>query len=460
MATYPWEQYTANTQSTASSQGAQTQSNPWTQYKPKNYTFYGNASDIALAKANGMQGNFIDVSTYGQGSIVKDLQHAWSTGANPYVLGGAGATGGISDELLKQINQNGVNIARIGGKDRYEVQSNLKNFYNQQAQAPLDFSQLRTEQASIEDIAAKYGIDFSRDYAKRQAEAEAQAKRLAVEAQQRQNATSKQENLQSIDNSVRDASQGIDRNYFLQGLQQAQNQTNSGLNAGIAADQNLRLTMAQQAELAPIYRDAALATTQENNRFSNKELELLDQLGLINTESLAREESLFSDRLWKGMESAMQLTESERAQNNNFAQWMLSQRGQNLDNIQSQNQLKENARQFDANLDWNKYQYANMSAAERSQSQLAYAQLAQEKAQFASEDAWRKYQYNNLSASDKARMDQDIKQFGQEMAWRKYELEYSSKMGLATAQAQAGMSYGNGIVGPPASGSVSGFRMP
>lgn len=456
--TYPWEQY--STQGTPSQSQSQTQANPWEQYKPKTYTFYGGANDIALAKANGMQGNFIDISTYGQDSIVKDLQHAWSTGANPYVLGGAGATRGISDEILSRVNQNGVNIARIGGKDRYEVQENLKNFYNQQAQAPLDFSQLRTEQASIEDIAKKYGIDFSRDYAKRQAEAEAQAKRIAVEAQQRQNATSKQENLQSINNSVRDASQGIDRSYFLQGLQQAQNQTNSGLNAGIAADQNLRLTMAQQAELAPVYRDAALARSQENNRFTNEELDLLAQMGLINTESLAREESLYSDRLWKGMESAMQLTEAERAQNNNFAQWMLSQRGQNLDNIQAYNQLQENSRQFDANLDWNKYQYANMSAAERSQSQLAYAQLAQEKAQFASEDAWRRYTYNNMSASDKAQLDRDIKQFGETMAWNKYELEYSSKMSLATAQAQSGATYGNGIVGPPTSGTVSGFKMP
>lgn len=62
-------------------------------------TYYGSKTDIELAKQSGIQGKFYDVSSYGDDSKYKDLLHAYKTGANPVILGGAGAVGGINDNL-------------------------------------------------------------------------------------------------------------------------------------------------------------------------------------------------------------------------------------------------------------------------------------------------------------------------------------------------------------------------
>lgn len=432
--------------------------NPWDQYtqKPKVNTYYGNASDIALARSSGVQGNFIDISKYGQGSIIKDIQNAHKTGGNPMILGGAGAKGGVNDALLAQINQNGVNVGRIGGADRYEVQNNLKKYTLEQQAQPVNFDQYRTESATIDDIAKKYGFDYSRDYAKRQAEAEAQAKRNAVADAQRKNSTNKQENLKAIDNNLMNMADSLDRNYFQQYMQQAQNQTNNGLNAGIAADQDLRLAMARQAEMGGAYRDANLGRMQENNRFTNDELRLAESLGLINQEALAREDSLFNDRLQQGFENAQAYTASERDQNLAIMQAALQQRGQDIGQLESFQRLLQENQQFKDTMGWNKYQFNNLSAAQKADNQLAYKRLNEEKRQFASEQAWRKYQYENMSAAEKAQMDQQTKQFGEEMAWKYWETKYASEQALAQIQAEMGVK----PQGPSENGSITPFPTP
>jgi hypothetical protein len=90
--------------------------------------YYGNDVDINLAKQSGLQGRFVDISKYGEDSKYKDLLHAYKTGANPILLGGAGAKGGINDSLYNQLKGSGADIQRIGGKDRYEVQNNLRSY--------------------------------------------------------------------------------------------------------------------------------------------------------------------------------------------------------------------------------------------------------------------------------------------------------------------------------------------
>ena len=149
---------------------------------------------------------------------------------------------------------------------------------------------------TIDGIAAKYGFSFSRDTARQQAEAEAQALRDANADAQRRNASQKQENLASIDANLMNMAEGLDRSYFQQMMQQQQNQVNSGLNGGIAADQDLRLQMARQAEMGSAYRDANLGIMQENNRFTNDDLRLAEALGTINQQALARENSLWEEQ--------------------------------------------------------------------------------------------------------------------------------------------------------------------
>ncbi|MEK3853447.1 hypothetical protein [Cytobacillus sp. FSL H8-0458] len=94
-------------------------------------TYYGNNIDIQNAKNAGLQGKFYDISKYGEKSILTDISNAFKSGANPIILGGAGAVGGINDKIQNQLKQSGVNINRIGGADRYEVLNNAKRFDDQ-----------------------------------------------------------------------------------------------------------------------------------------------------------------------------------------------------------------------------------------------------------------------------------------------------------------------------------------
>jgi hypothetical protein len=115
------------------------------------YVFYGNSVDIRNAKNAGYKdARFIDVSTYGEDSKFKDIMHANKTGANPVILGGAGAKGGISDALYKQLYGSGLKLERIGGADRYEVVDNLKKFMTPKAPTPQQ--QIDNKMGAIEKL--------------------------------------------------------------------------------------------------------------------------------------------------------------------------------------------------------------------------------------------------------------------------------------------------------------------
>src|SRR6185312_15073870 len=124
----------------------------------------------------------------------------------------------------------------------------------------------------------------SREYAERQAEVLAQQKRDAIEAQRK-----------AVENRTMGASEALDRDYFQRYMQQAQNQTESGLNAGLAADQDLRLAMGRQAAMGDVYRDANLHNFQ------------LDQdAGRVEQERLGYEEQLYNERLRQAFDQVQQ----------------------------------------------------------------------------------------------------------------------------------------------------------
>lgn len=148
---------------------------------------------------------------------------------------------------------------------------------------------------TVDSIASKYGFTFNRDAARTQAEAEAQALRDANANAVRQNESANKLNTAKIDANLMNMAEGLDRSYFQQMLGQQQNQVNSGLNAGIASDQDLRLQMARQAEMGSAYRDANLGKMSEQERYTNDQLRLTEALGTINQQSLAREQALMSD---------------------------------------------------------------------------------------------------------------------------------------------------------------------
>ncbi len=220
------------------------------------------------------------------------------------------------DQFTAQRNQQQARFQANTAQNRYnnQAQINKNNYQNQTNNYNNQINQARDNyyaspeyrnynnmmDATINDIAKKYNFDFSREYANRQAEAEAQALRDANANAQRQNQSQNELNTASINANLMNMAEGLDRNYFQQMIGQSQNQVNSGLNAGIAADQDLRLQMARQAEMGGAYRDANLGLMQENQRYTNEDLRLIEALGTINQQAQARAESLYNDRLLQG----------------------------------------------------------------------------------------------------------------------------------------------------------------
>lgn len=226
------------------------------------------------------------------------------------------------------VNKNNYNKSVSGANSSYE-----------QSQAHQDAS--KWNNATIQDIASKYGFDYSRDYAKQQAEAEAQALRNANQDAQRKNESNKKTGLARIDSNLMNQAEAMDRNYFQEMLGQQQNQVNAGLNAGIASDQDLRLQMARQAEMGASHRDANLGRMQIDENFNLDDLRLTEGMGLINQQALAREDSLYNDRLQQGFGNLM--TEREMANSLDQQQWGRSQADINralqlygMDNAQEQ----------------------------------------------------------------------------------------------------------------------------
>lgn len=162
----------------------------------------------------------------------------------------------------------------------------------------LNQNQINAQQmmnATVNDVAKKYGFDFSQDYANRQAEAIAQAKRNANTQMSRENQTMNQQTMKQIDMNLREGNQALDHSFFRNYLDQRQKQANTGMNAGIASEQDLRLGMNQQSAMSNLYRDASLARNQESQRFTNQSLALKDAASLIEQEKQAQAQQLFQE---------------------------------------------------------------------------------------------------------------------------------------------------------------------
>lgn len=196
--------------------------------------------------------------------------------------------------------QTAFNTSQTAAQNAYQQAFN--QFDNKITQANDSYKQgpgytgyIDSMNQTVDSIASKYGFSFNRDAARTQAEAEAQALRDANAHAARQNESANKLNTSKIDGNLMNMAEGLDRNYFQKMMAQQQNQVNGGLNAGIASDQDLRLQMARQAEMGGAYRDANLGKMSEQERFTNDQLRLTEQLGTINQQSLAREQSLTSD---------------------------------------------------------------------------------------------------------------------------------------------------------------------
>src|SRR5690625_1542586 len=240
----------------------------------------------------------------------------------------------------------------------------------------INLDNYRTEMTTIRDLEKKYGFDYSRDYAERQAEVLAQAQRDAIESA-RERAQYETESAQV----------NLEHDFFNQYLQQRQGMADTGLNAGIAAERDLRLGMDRQHAMADILANAQLY---------NQELDR--NAATIDKEELAYAEQLFNDRLAQAFGMSMDASRFEQSENQFQAQAQMQQR----------QQLVEEA--------WREYEFNNMSKSQREQ-------LLQSAKQHGDEMAWREYEFNNMSASEKARLKADADKFGMEMAWQRHKFE-------------------------------------
>lgn len=239
------------------------------------------------------------------------------------------------------------------------------------------FNTQKLNNATAQDLATKYGFDYSSEYAKRQAEAEAQIKRLGTQNQ-----------INQLNDNLKNFQSSLDQDYYLQGLNQQQNQVNTGMNAGISQDQNLRLAMNKQNNLGQYQRSYQ---TQMNN--------LQQQLSGIESEKMAREQSIYQNRLNEMLKNSLALRDADR----------------------SDMQLLMQQNQFDRNMQFDYYKFQD-------QQNLARRQLNEQIRQFNTEQEWKQYTYNNMSATEQAQMDWEIAKFGQDLAWERKKTEIENKM--------------------------------
>lgn len=159
---------------------------------------------------------------------------------------------------------------------------------------------LKWQNATINDVASKYGFNFSKDYANQQAESVAQAQRNQYNAAARTNQSTNMQTMKELDSGLRDGVIGTENTFFQNYLQQRQAQANKGLNAGIQTDQDVRLGMNQQSVLAGLYRDTNNNKAKEMDRFNNQSMEIQEALALVEQQKNTEAEKLYQELITKG----------------------------------------------------------------------------------------------------------------------------------------------------------------
>lgn len=175
--------------------------------------------------------------------------------------------------------------------------------------AQVNLDKYRTEMATIKDIEKKFGFDYSRSYANKQAEVMAQAQKDAIASQR-----------ERMEYETESAKTDLQHDFFNQYLQQRQELSDRGLNAGISAERDLRLEMNRQHVLADILANAQLRG-QELDR---------DEARIVK-EALAYAEQLYNERLQQGFSNAMDYSRFQQSENQWRAQMAMAQRQQTVE---------------------------------------------------------------------------------------------------------------------------------
>lgn len=241
-----------------------------------------------------------------------------------------------------------------------DVDSYVNQFQKVKSSVPklpdqIDLDKYRTDLTSIRDIEKKYGFDFSRDYAERQAGVVADSKRDEILSQR-----------ERLEYETEASKTDLEHGYFNQFLTQRQGMADAGINAGLASERNLQLGIAQQNDLAEIIA---------NQQLENQDLDR--QESTITKEEQAAIEQMYNDRLSEGFGMAMDQSRFQQSDNQWRAQMAQQQRNQQVEEA------------------WRAHEFNNMSVSEQTK-------LKADAERYGLEQAWERHKFDAGLAFDAA----------------------------------------------------------
>lgn len=198
-------------------------------------------------------------------------------------------------------------------------------------------------------------MDTIQRQARRQARAIAEQKRQALQDLINSLKTQQESALMGITNSLQDAQQALEDNTFQQWLAARQAMANRGLaGSGIASDQDTRLLLAKQRDLAGIFRDAARQRFDVESQIGQSLEQAYRNLAGISDEEIAS--NIFQSLYEKGRS---ELTDQARLYSEMFSKllpYSLPTVKEQLDffNDQQRNQLDWAKLASDNNYNWAK----------------------------------------------------------------------------------------------------------
>lgn len=220
---------------------------------------------------------------------------------------------------------------------------------------PVKIDQYATKMTTVQDIEKKFGFDFSRKYAERQAGVKAQGKRDEIQ-------TARDRAQYELERSKTDLEHG----YFLKHREDRQEMADRGILGGVAAERELRTTMDHQRDLGRVLEEHQLIQQDLDRR-----------LKTVSREEQLEAERIYNERLAQAFDMAMEHSRFRQSENQWRAQMAMQQRQQQVEEA------------------WREFEFNNMSYAQR-------MQLLAEAEMFGMDMAWERYKFEQGLAFDAA----------------------------------------------------------
>lgn len=211
-----------------------------------------------------------------------------------------------------------INNAKASASKSY------KNYYNSSAYKNAQ----KLQGMTINDIAKKYGFDFSQKYANQQAKVAADAQRNTYNSQQRTNDSSHTNTMSRIQDQYDSSAGQLDHNYFKQFGNQQQSLADRGLNAGIAANANLQLGMNRQNDLTNLMKQSNSDRQQEDMRYSDQNQTISDALAQVDKQQSLDAKNNYQNLLSQGYN----ILNGDRSAATNWANMMWGQTSDQVNN--------------------------------------------------------------------------------------------------------------------------------